>query len=502
MKHILLITGREAAPSLAEMTKDGRIHVCRIDVAALLSTDMISRELSKLDLSDISMIIVPGSVRGDVSVIGKRLRIPCYKGPRHLADLPSILDDIENIRLSTIKPADDVIEIDTNKKANRLLKKTFNMKGKLKIKNLNIGNIPHIIAEIPDAPILKDQERVKKARYFLKSGASIIDIGMISGEENADKIQDIVNSLKTIKAPISIDTLNEKEILKAVDCGVDLVLSIDEKNKEIVGSIKKPVVVIPRDKKGRVPSNPDERVRLLEKLVSYVKDYCFPIADPLLGPIHHGFVDSVYTYRLFRDRNPGEAMMMGAGNVTEMIDADSLGINAILAGIASELNIDLIFTTEASDKTIGTVAELSKAVGMMYLSKTREQSPKDIGFDLLYMKEKKKTEPIIDSKTRKIKVVKAKKRKISLEGSSFRIYIKDDEIVAVHYLSERPTIAFKGTKAEELYSEILSRIPLNETHSAYLGKELAKAEIALRLRKNYVQDEDLFKTNLRDYPKW
>jgi len=49
-----------------------------------------------------------------------------------------------------------------------------------------------------------------------------------------------------------------------------------------------------------------------------------------------------------------------------------------------------------------------------------------------------------------------------------------------------------GTKAEDIYYAILRKgIVKRIDHAAYLGSELQKAEIALKYRINYVQDEPL-----------
>lgn len=51
---------------------------------------------------------------------------------------------------------------------------------------------------------------------------------------------------------------------------------------------------------------------------------------------------------------------------------------------------------------------------------------------------------------------------------------------------------FKGKKAQDLYRTILKHDLISMLdHSAYIGSELAKAEICLRTGKKYVQDGEL-----------
>ena len=40
--------------------------------------------------------------------------------------------------------------------------------------------------------------------------------------------------------------------------------------------------------------------------------------------------------------------MMGVGNLTELTEADTSGINALLFGIGAELNIAVVLTTQVS----------------------------------------------------------------------------------------------------------------------------------------------------------
>jgi dihydropteroate synthase len=79
-------------------------------------------------------------------------------------------------------------------------------------------------------------------------------------------------------------------------------------------------------------------------------------------------------------------------------------------------------------------------------------------------------------------------------AGSFKITVESGWIQAVHYLDLKPQIAITGRTAKEVYDEILKRGLISRMeHATYLGSELEKAEIALKLGKNYVQDFSLFK---------
>ena len=478
-----------------------RVHACNSTVAALLTPETVLDELSNLDLKGISLILLPGMVKGDASIISRKLGIPCFKGTKNASDLEFLLPMISNrrIKLSTEYPVDEVLAEEKRKHILKEIKGAYRVKEyTLKIGNKNpvyLGTeISHVVAEIPDAPLLSERELRKFAKYYVKSGANIVDIGMVANEDYSEMIPGMIEILrKTVGAPLSIDTLNENEILSAVESGIDLILSIDETNYGVCDSINVPAVIIPRDKKGNIPENAEGRISLIEKIIRKIEEeFDKVIVDPILGVPNLAFAESINAYIKFRKKHPRIPMLIGAGNVTEMIDTDSIGINALIAAIASELSIDLIFTTEASRKTKGSVGELAMAVKMMYLSKKHKQPPKDLGIDLLCMKDKRYMEIIKDPREKGIKtVIVRKERESDLEDTEFRIYLTD-KINVIYYKNKRPEIKFTGKTASAIYKEIISKnLIKNLDHAAYLGRELARAEIALKLGKNYVQDEDL-----------
>jgi dihydropteroate synthase len=69
-------------------------------------------------------------------------------------------------------------------------------------------------------------------------------------------------------------------------------------------------------------------------------------------------------------------------------------------------------------------------------------------------------------------------------------------VVALHYSlakMEKPDKIIKGKTADAIYSKIIELgLVSREDHVAYLGSELAKAEIALRTGKEYIQDRAMF----------
>jgi hypothetical protein len=113
------------------------------------------------------------------------------------------------------------------------------------------------------------------------------------------------------------------------------------------------------------------------------------VVDPILDPINFGF--SRFLHRLYevRERYPNAEMMIGVGNLTELIDADSTGINALMVGVMTELDIRYVLTTEVAHWARGSVRELDRARRLMHYARTQGVLPKDIDDSLLTTKDRK-----------------------------------------------------------------------------------------------------------------
>jgi dihydropteroate synthase-like protein len=247
------------------------------------------------------------------------------------------------------------------------------------------------------------------------------------------------------------------------------------------------------------------RVASLEENIDRASQVGFKkvIADSIMDPIvFPGIVTSIIASHIFSEDRPNTPIMFGVGNITELIDADSIGVNAAIAGIAQELNAALLLTTEGSTKTKGTVRELATACSMMFLARRRNTPPKDLGIDLLRLKEKRRRDVPYDGsleREKRLKVVEAKRgaEPISDEKGFFKINIDQDEhkIVVSHFKGEtgEPDIVVRGNEPLEI-RDTLNRLAAFSTleHAYYLGVEVEKAHIASRIDRSYYQDEELF----------
>jgi dihydropteroate synthase-like protein len=531
---VLIITGKLASPLVKRESNkslhDVHVHVVDTPIAAFLTPKKIVEELEKyglkhaklddlnmkdevniFDLNKFDLILTPGLIRKDVSFIKEKTGIKTYKGPSEAADLGLVLELIDKLEMSPVKSADKLIEEELRKRALKFIddfEDNDNTKLKLlkKPENILVGKLPvgedfpmRVLAEIANAPLLSEEELLSRAEYFVNSGADMVDIGMIAGETLDEKIPRMVKLLKeNLDVAVSIDTLNPVEIISAVESGVDMVLSLDHGNCfEVLPYLEDkniPAVILPTDySRNWVPETVDERVESIEEL----RRKCSKIgviADLILDPINSSsMVDSIMACNQFKENNR-EPVFFGVGNVTELLDTDSVGVNALLAGIAMELKASVLFTPEESGKTIGSVKELAIASKMMFLAKNRNSIPKDLGINLVIFKDKRKPNLILEEFDLPVIEAQEDHKFLHDPSGSFKILVDKGEIKAIHYLKMVPQIIIKGKTAKAVYDEILKRNLISRMeHATYIGSELEKAETAAKLGKNYVQDFPLFR---------
>ncbi len=529
--RILLVTGTLAKPILEHILEENpsshsfEILELPLAVAAFLHPKYVAAQIKlRGPLKKYNLILLPGLVSGDTKIVADSTGIPTFKGPRHAADLPLLFDiliDVKN-QLSTVKAADLVLAEQLSKKAHRDLAKGEKLlkgqmpKGYLKLgrgsDSLIIGpRLPmRVIAEITDAPLRSEEELLRIAQHFIASGANIIDIGMVAESPNPSAAKDIVKLMrKHISAFVSIDSLNAKEIEAGLDGGAHLVLSLDHDNMmDVRKKYRNRAIftVIPALQQGaEIPKTIEDRVELLidnlsnARSLGYKKLIADPLCDPLINP---GLTKALQAYAEFGNQQPHVPMLMGVGNITELLDADSPGVNALLAGIATELGVSLLLTTEVSPKTKGAVWETNRAAQMMHLSRRRRAHPKDLGIDLLLLKPKHfpelPFEPVTHAEYPKINVTQ-ETTSLRLDRAGFFTFHVDRKrylLIARHYSSETrkvPTIELEGTTAQQLINAILTRDLVTQLdHAAYIGRELTRAELALVTGRPYIQEAALF----------
>ncbi|MEM4694759.1 MAG: dihydropteroate synthase-like protein [Ignisphaera sp.] len=512
MARILIVTSRLAEPivreavALSNTKHHVEILVAPVDVAAFLSTDYIAKLLLSRGIKkgDYDYILVPGLARGSGRVVEEAIGIKTFKGCTIAYDLTELLKLEDLSTLSEDSPADDILQklfIDRNKRLLIEVEEKARLNG-FSVGNLHIPLIPppiRVASEVAFAHRVDESLLYKRVMYLIESGADIVSLGFEALEPHPDDVYRIVRFLKReFDVAIAIDTPIPSEISRGVEAGCDMVINIDLTNIDRVVDYVKDVavVVIPRDPStGSIPFSSSQRVELLIKTIDYVKSLGVEkiLADAVLDPPGSTF-NSMIAYHSFKMLHPEIPMFMGIGNVAELVDIDSVGVNALLVLLAQEIGVSVVLTSECSTKTYGSTRETKIATQMAALAKTMKTMPKNLGISLLILKDKKRVKVPLDSDA-EIVTATEKDTEYALDPLGiFKIDVNHDEgFIEALYIGRKGKILIRGKTAKAIRDEILSRELVSSlSHAIYLGIELAKAEEALRTGKNYIQELPLF----------
>lgn len=441
MARYLLVTGKLACRALEkvvaglELPGGWVIKVLPRPVAALMTTEYISRHLRGVrEETGAEIIIIPGLCQGPLECITAATGCQVLRGPADLEDLPACLIGYKTPGAIHAPPAEEA----------------------------GPGPRLKILAEIVAAPGLALPQIVERARYYRQGGADIIDIGC-DVDQSFPHLGEAVRALKAEGFTVSVDSHWAEDIRDANKAGVDLVLSLNSENLELAKELECPAVIIPDEGMG-LPS----LYRNIEQMERWGLPY---VIDPILPPLTLGLAEGISRYVEVRKRFPDRATLMGLGNVTELVDADSTGINALLVGLATELNIDYVLTTEVSHRAAGAVKEVDLARRLMQRALAQGRLPKHLDDGLLTIK---------DPRGNLFTETELREMHAQIKDKNFRIFVAGRYI---YVFNNR--LFLRGTSAEELFA----RLPVTDpAHAFYLGRELDKAELAARLGKRYRQD--------------
>lgn len=533
-EKLVLVTGEDAYDELVSLDLNlikQKFEIVyekiSVKIAAFISKQHILRLIEKYEQDPLNhWFLVSGLIPWDLDEIEGKFKGRIKKGPKFLSNLKEVLKKMHPSQFSSKEPADKIIKFDSANELNEKIKekKTVILK-KIESGDYSSGfsisskypNIifsdqlpPLIIAEIVDAPLLSNDDILKKVGYFLDSGADVIDIGCVANTDNSKRIFEIVSIIKShFDCPVSIDSLNPSEIIHAVRAGADLVLSITMDNLQELNDLPKDIslVCVPlenSEKEQSINGRMSKLVMIGNRLnvLGFSKILLDPILDP---PINPGLSESLETYFLLTDAiqsipstTQKPLLLMGIGNVTELIDSDSQGINTLLSVIAIENQIAGILTTEYSNKMRGAIKELRNAINLAFYAKLKNQTPIKLGISAFRSKGKQKY-PRIDINTipnsKLITIKDEEDLPTDMDKKGFlKIYLHHPEkhIIVSFYTYDNkkdPERVYIGKNPINLYKQIINDGIIGSlSHAAYLGKELAKAKHALDYGGDYVQD--------------
>ena len=433
VESILFLTGRLAKLRL-EAVLEGmkasfawKVLDIGVKVAALMTEEIIMRRLPTPVEAD--KIMLPGRCRADLNRLTACFGVPFLRGPDELKDIP--------VYFGRVRKASDMTKYDIQ-----------------------------IFAEIVDASALNIEAIIARAGNYVSKGANVIDLGCLP-DTPFPQLEEAVQALKAKGYQVSVDSADPEELLRGGRAGADFLLSLNEDTLPIADKVTSTPVLIPKDH-GDLAS----LYRATDALDAHGRAY---IADPVLDPINFGFLESLERYAQVRRDRPNAEMLLGTGNLTELTDADTTGITAVLLGIASELHIRNVLVVQVSPHTRRTVEEHDLARRIMYASRADHDLPKDYASGLLALHSRRPFPQTPEEIAESVAEVRDKNFRIEIAEDGIHIYNRDG-----HHITQ---------DVFDLYPKL--DIEKNGAHAFYLGVELAKAEIAWRLAKRYTQDEPL-----------
>ena len=516
---ILLVTSRLAARSVSEAVDRAKqrgakhnidVLVLPIEVIAILSTEQLLNLLLRIrcekEFQRYDLVIVPGLVRGSTKVLEDKIGVPVVKGTVHAAMLDELLllGDEELLSLSREVPADEVL-------TQRIVDDT-----RRKLQSLeDVYRSNRLCTMVGDVciPLRPPPQRVVALTLVSKIGrykdvvsrlrdADIVGIA-IDVDVDLDTILDILKMLeKETSKPLAIDAHSPK-LIERVSHHVDLILNVrSEFLHRIPVSIRREVCIsiTPLEVVGENEVDVDKVLDYTISLVEKARSLGYEkiVLDLVLKQPLQGFVSSLLLYHHVRNKL-SVPLQMNLNNVIEFIDADSHGAIALLTAMAQELGVSLITVYEIDGRSYGITKEAILARGMIAAAVLRGISPRGIGIDLFIAKESRPIDVDIVGERNPVVIDVASNydSKPSIDPMGlFRIRVdRYNKRIEMLYMGRRGLLLLRGSDPKALLYEVIRRgLVSTPQHLAYLGYELAKAEIALRLGKSYIQDEPVIKS--------
>ncbi|CAL8475732.1 DUF6513 domain-containing protein [Caballeronia sp. S22] len=440
MEHIVFLTGRLAQLSLHQVLESiapaavgspftWEVREIGLQVAGLMTADMIRRRVETPLSERTSRMIVPGRCRGDLDALTAHYGVTVERGPEEVKDLPQFFGrEARHMDLSRYET--------------------------------------EIFAEIVDAPRLDLDGIAARARQYKRQGADVIDVGCLP-ETAFPHLEDAVAMLKEQGYRVSVDSMRDEELVRGGRAGADYVMSLNADTLWIADEIASTPILVPRE-----PADVASLDAAIEAMTKRGRPF---LADPILDPIPFGLAASIARYVSLRERYPDVPIMMGVGNVTELTEADTSGINAVLFGMAAELRIAAVLTTSVSLHARRAVREADVARRVMHAARETQTLPKGISADLSALHAKRPFPYDADEIATLAAAIRDPNFRVQVSADGIHVYNRDGHHVAIDPFA--------------LYPEL--KVESDGGHAFYLGVQLARAEIAWQLGKRFDQDQPL-----------
>ena len=434
-EHILFLTGHLALPRLERVLAAMQptpftfeVHDIGVKVAALMTGELISRRLKPPLKAD--RVLLPGRSRCDLEKLSAQFAVPFARGPDDVGDMPEYF-------------------------------------GRAAAKRDLSRHDVRIFAEIVEAPSLSVDAILHRAAAYRADGADVIDLGC-QPDTPFPHLEQAIAALRAAGYAVSVDSADANELRRGAQAGADYLLSLTANTLDVLDASRTVVpVLIPA-----TPGDLDSLIAAMDKLDAGGRRY---LADPVLDPIHFGFTASLGRYAELRRGRPHAEILMGTGQLTELTDADSSGVNAVLMGIVSELAIANVLVVQVSPHCRRAVRETDAARRLMFAAKAESSLPAGIDPSLLCLRDRRPFAATADEIAELAAQVRDDAYRVEVGADGIHVFNRHGHHVAQDGASLFPRLDVAADGA----------------HAFYLGGEIAKAQTAWELGKRYVQDEPL-----------
>lgn len=447
----LFVTGHLAAPALRVVAEEldlpggHLVAEMKITVAALMTTTWVARRLEVP--ADVRRIVVAGLVQGDLAPIeelaGRGVEV--LRGPVDVQEIPAWY-------------------------------------GRARVRAEMGPKDVRVFAEINGVPHLTSEQVLDRADRYRADGADVVDLGLSLDRSWLEEGPAVIAALRERGHVLSIDTLDPEHVRMGDAAGVDYVLSLRGESVELARELRCTPVLIPHDPEDLDALDRDvARIAALREeaaaagRIDPARDGRPPFyVDPILPPLMQGFAPALGRYLEVRRRHPDVEILMGTGNVTELAEADTTGMSAVLLGFAQEVGIRAVLTTEVVGWARGVVRETVRAAQIMHVAQRAARPPKHLDDGLVTLNDERvRTPPEAELRAMQEQVT----------DPNVRLYADEDALYA--FTGDR------FVKGDDLF-EVFDALEIDDpTHAFYLGKELMKATIARGLGKQYRQEGPL-----------
>ncbi len=477
--RIVLLTSRAAEAVVRHFAKGHpcvEVVVLPVNVAAFLTASSLERIIeSRPQLAErlrgASLIVAPGLVRGDLTGLSEALGVPVVKGTKSATGIPALLSHIERGgELSPREPADYVIEGGKPRGAPR------------GSPSVRIGPVEVALRGPPltlASEVPPDRDPRDEAPRLVGEGAEIVVVGSAIDDPPEVLEGRVKEALESVPSDVAViaeapTPAHARLALQAGAHGVACTPEVAHKLEPLEG---RAVIVADRSL--------DDLFLAVETLKSRG---AVALADPVLDIPLVGFARSISRYLEAVERIAAPLVFSAANAATE-VEADTHGVHALLAAVAVEVGASVYYVVEDRYKDMHSTAEAREAI--MLAEKAYETGLTERGLPsrLLVVKQPDPPPPPRLPPGERVGWIPPR-----LDRAGYFLVDVDHRrgvIVAEFRPTRGSPVRVEGESGLALARALLSRAPVALEHAAYLGYELCKAELALRLGLTYTQDDPL-----------